>query len=328
LIDAVHFATPIQESFMRRFALILALAIVLTIPASAGELSDHGPAGIMFQDDETGFYWFDPAVFLDISHDQAEDFVAASATWRWAAEGEIVSLIGSTSLGGVALETIMGERTSTVGAGGPRWTGFFAGAAPADGALAQSDNDPDFDMITSTGTQSSTWSIAHGAWMVATVDPVTQPRLDHLGSSDNPYFHDQATGFYWQDPANFVGDDRAAIQSWLDTNTDWRWATYDEVKGLLGKLTVGDVPLVDVLGPEQFLAGVGLWRWIGYCDGIAADDAALLQVSSDVQLPLITLVDVQASAASLNPGAWVVTNVNPTPVRSRSLSGVKALFAD
>ncbi len=310
---------------MRRFVLFLSLTLVMTIPAVAGELSDHGPGGIMFQDDETGFYWFDPAVFLDISRDQAEDFVAASATWRWATEPEMISFMGSTSLGGVALESIMGARTSTIASGGPRWTGFFVGATPADGALVQSDNTPDFDMITTAGTQGSTWAITHGAWMVATVDPVVQPRLDHLGSPDNPFFHDQATGLYWQDPANFAGDDRAAMQSWLDANTDWRWATYDQVKGLLGKLTVGDVPMSDVLGPEQFLGGVDIWRWIGYCDGIEADEAALLQVSSTTPL-LITSVDIQAGAATWNPGGWIVTDVNPTAVEARSLSGVKSLF--
>ncbi|MEZ4388927.1 MAG: hypothetical protein R3D98_15385 [Candidatus Krumholzibacteriia bacterium] len=313
---------------MLRFALILALALASTIPAAAGELSDHGPDGIMFQDAGTGLCWLDPAVFLDITRAQAEDFVAASTTWRWATEGEVISLMGSTSAGGIALESIMGARTSTVTPGGPRWTGFFAATTPADGALVQSTNEPDYDTITATGTQGSTGAFAHGAWMVATVDPLIQPRLDHLGSADNPYFHDEETGLYWQDPANFVGQDRAAMQSWLDANTDWRWATFDEVKGLLGKLTVGDVPLVDVLGPEQFLAGPGVWRWLGYCDGIASDAAAVLQVSSSTSLPLITVVDVQNGAAGWNPGAWIVTDVNPTAVEAQSLSGVKAMFTE
>jgi len=313
---------------MRNFALILSLAFILAMPATAGELSDHGPDGIMFQDDETGFTWFDPTVFLDISRAHAELFITASPVWRWATEPEIISLIGSTGIEGAALETIMGPRTSTIGGGGPRWTAFFAGTTPADGALAQSSDDPDFNLISSTGTQSATYSMDHGAWMVATVDPVVQPRLDHLGSADVPYFFDEESSLYWQDPVTFEDMDRADIQSWIDANSDWRWATVDEVKGLLGKLTVGNVAPVDVLGAGQFNSGPGIVRWIGYCDGIAVTSAATLQMSNGAVLPLITIYSEQANAASWHPGAWIVSEVNPTPVTPNSLSKVKSMFRD
>lgn len=172
------------------FLLLLVLPAATTI--SAGELTDHGPGGVAFHDHQAALFWLDPAVFLDAGRETVDRFVTHGDTWRWATSAEIDGLIGATSPEGSDLESVLGPRQSTVGSNGPRWLGFHAAAAP-DGYLAQSHILP-HSTLDETGFQNGAASLTHGAWLVATTDPVGQPRLDHLGAATVAYFHDQATG--------------------------------------------------------------------------------------------------------------------------------------
>jgi hypothetical protein len=306
--------------------MFLSLIVLLTVASNAiGELTDHGPDGAAFHDDQTARFWLDPAVFRDASRDVVDRFVTASDTWRWAAGADIDALVGASVAPGVDIESVLGVRQATVGSNAPRWLGFYAATSP-DGYLAQAHDAP-HETVDAAGTQDGTASLPHGAWLLTDTDPTAGSRLDHLGTADVAYFHDQATGLYWCDPETFTGLGRTGVDAWLVANPDWRWATLDEVYGLLGKFVVGDAPLTDVLGtPQQIVTG-GVPRWLGYCSGIGATDAVLLQAGGGgIVRPLLTENGLQHMADESITAAWIVSDVNPTPVRSRTLGEIKAIF--
>ena len=301
------------------------IALLTLTSVAAGELTDHGPDGACFHDDQTTLYWLDPAVFRDANRDAVDRLVTASGTWRWATSTDIDALMGAAVADGVDIESVLGVRQATVGSNAPRWLGFYADTSP-DGYLAQAHDVP-HETIDATGTQGGTASLPHGAWLLTDTDPSARPRLDHLGAGDVPWFHDQATGLYWSDPETFTGLGRAGVDAWLAANPDWRWATLDEVYGLLGKFAVGDAPLTDVLGaPQQVVTG-GVPRWLGYCSGTIATDAVLIQAGGGGAIrPLLTENGLQHLTDESITAAWVVSSVNPTPVRSRTLGQIKAIF--
>ena len=88
---------------------------------------------------------------------------------------------------------------------------------------------------------------------------------------------------------------------------------------------VGDVPLTEVLGPFQFAAGYGEGRWIGYYEAIEPN-GMLVQNGYLAATPFLTTAGTQGGVESWNPGAWIVSDDNPTPVSERSLGDVKAMF--
>ena len=305
--------------------LILVLIILLpAFAATSGELTDHGPGGLAFVDAGTGLYWLDPEVFLGSQRQHAVDFADHSVVWDLATSAQIDGLVGATIPPGGDFEAVLGARQASVASDGPRWQGFYAEPLPS-GWLIQSLAMP-FEVIDGTGQQSMVELAPHGAWLVATVDPVAAPRLDHLGSADNPYFHDQETGLYWCDPHAFLGLGRAGVDAWLIANPDWRWATLDEVYGLQGRFTVGDVALADVLGPRQVALDGGGSRWLGYCGNTTATDAVLLQDGLEAPYAMVVTCGIQSMADDALTAAWIVSETNPTPVASRSLTGVKSLY--
>lgn len=309
---------------MTRIALLCLLTLATL--ASAGELADHGPGGEYFHDSDSGLYWFDPAGFDGWTRFGVDSFIACATSWALASPTEVDALDGSWAVAGATLEEVMGPRQATVTGGGPRWVGF-CGATDPDGWLLQATSGG-FDTITDSSAQGGTESLTHGAWLVTATDPLTQPRLDHLGDTDLPHFHDRATGLYWIDPEQFVGQDRAEVASWLDGQPDWRWATREEIERLVGKRTMGDVPLTDVLGEPQYWATGAVPRWIGYYAQATAPDGMLVQGGGVVGVPMLTTASTQGGVASWNPGAWVVSEVNPTAVLGESLSDLKAMFAE
>ena len=307
---------------MFRSVLMLLLAVTISSAATAGELTDQGPGGVLFHDAATGLYWIDPIVFSESARVTTDAFAGGAPDWSYATSTQIQALVGSAVTGGATLEDVMGTRLTT--AAGPRWTGFFEGTSP-DGWLLEA-TIPPYDAITIQSSQANTAAFPHGAWMTCAVDPLAQPRLDPLDSAEYPYFRDTATGLYWWDPGVFVGMSRAEVDTWLLANTDWRWATAAEIAALQGKFTVGDVPLTSVLGPATSIAGSGISRWLGYYDQTSQPDGILLQSGSVAELPFITVYSTQASAASFNPGAWLVSDDEPTPVRTTTLGGLKAMY--
>jgi len=56
---------------------------------------------------------------------------------------------------------------------------------------------------------------------VTAVDPAAAPRLVDLGDAGE-YFRDLGTGLFWRDPATFVGQTRAQVETWLVAHPDWR----------------------------------------------------------------------------------------------------------
>jgi len=313
---------PARRSVPAALVLAAFCSLSLAVPAArAADLVDLGPHGEFFHDPDSGLYWFDPAVFAGQSRASAGLIDAYCAGWSWATSAQVDGLLGRTSPVGTPLADVMGP--GQVPIGGVRWLGFYAEPDP-DGWLAQTTNDPAYDTITDTGSQSGAAALNPGAWFVATTDPVAAPRLENLGTGGE-YCLDQATGLYWYDPEHFVGFSRAEGADWLAAHPSWRWATAAEVFGLLCRLTAGDVPLVEVLGEPQYWAG-DQPRWIGYYAQETEPDGVLLQCGYGPPFELATSGSTQANVAGWNPGAWLVTEDDPTPVEPRSWSGVKRLF--
>lgn len=301
--------------------LILAL-LLCSGAASAADLQNHGPGGEYFHDPDSGLTWFDPAAFVGLTRAAAEYIDLYSPNWSWAASAQIDGLLGRTSPAGTPLIDVMGPHQVSIG--GYRWVGFYAESIP-DGWLVQTTNSPDFDTITDTSFQSNAASLNPGAWFVSTSDPVAAPRLEDLGDLGE-YFLDHATELYWYDPEHFVGMSREEVATWLLANPQWRWATMAEVFGLLCRHTVGDVPLEEVLGARQYTAGSDQPRWLGYYAQDTAPDGLLLQCGYGPPFTIATLGSTQANAAAWNPGAWLVSELDPTPVAARTWSEVKKLF--
>ena len=157
---------------------ILVGALMLASPASAA-LIDHGAGGQYFHDTATGLYWYDPAQLVGQSRAQMDAFVAASPHWDWATSAQIDALDDQSSVGGVALETVMGARQYTLVGGGPRWLGYYAETGQPDGWIVQASASP--DTISSTGFQADAASYPGisgvGGWMVSRVDPVPEPHV-------------------------------------------------------------------------------------------------------------------------------------------------------
>ena len=295
------------------------LLLLSTVPPAGAEIVDHGPQGEYFHDTVTGLYWFDPALF----HEQARvtlDLLADhSMVWGWALQSEVEALMGQTAVAGASLEDAMGLRRSSIANGGPRWLGYYFGSAN-DGWLVQSDDLPDFATITATSHQAGAASYGAGAWFVSAVDPViaTSVLEDH-----GDYFRDLSTDLYWCDPSLFFGLSREEVATWLTTHTDWGWATRDEVFGLLGLRTAAGIPLEDVLGTRSSTIVNGGPRWLGYFAEDGVINGLLLQSGIADGFEILDTGSTQANAASFNPGAWLVSEVDPTPNEVESWGDVK-----
>ena len=281
------------------------VAVILMIlgvgPAAvAGELVDHGNQGEFFLEADTGHFWFDPAVFLGLDRETVDTFVSQSRLWSWATSAQVDALVGSTAPAGLALEDAMGLRQSTATGPGPRWLGFHSGSEFPNGWLIQADVDP-FTALTQSGPQWDASLTVHGAWVIAAEDPLLAPRLENVGEAGQ-FFYDQYSALYWQDPVNFVGMAREEIGVWLAANPSWRWATREEIEGLVGMMSAGDVPLAEILGEPQIIVTGPAPRWVGYYDQVSESDGMLLQ--ADLLPPYIfaNSAGSQAGVAGWNPG--------------------------
>lgn len=307
-----------------RIMIILVFAMITTISvAQAGALANSDFDPCSFEDAETGLYWLDPMVFCNVPRAQVDEFIARSAVWQWATGAQISGLLNSYTANGSDLDAVLGPWSSSIYGGDPEWWGLHAEASPPAWKVACYEMTR--EVIDHTSAVDDLGDNVHGAWLVSTQDPGAQPRLDHLGSDEVPYFHDQATGYYWCDPAQFVGLDHDAIEAWLVANPDWRWAVSDEVSALVGKLCLDHVLAPGVPQVE----GNYHFQYVGYCGDLATNQAFILQYGlvnfyHTPSFPLFTSVLDDPPAAST--GAWIVSTVNPTPTEARSLSEVKQLF--
>jgi len=313
---------------MSRVFIFGLLALAAVSSATAGTLSNATDSGGDFYDDATGLYWLDPMLFETATRAQVDAFIAANPNWSWATAGQIEAIVGSTAFNGMDFVDILGPCSDSFYGLHPRWVGLYAETDPNAWFIQCLDTSD--DVITDAGGVTDLAEIEYGAWLVSAQDPGTQPRLDHLGSTDNPYFHDQSTGLYWCDPVQFVSMDRAAIDAWLVANSDWRWALSTEVSQLVGKLPVGTWTYVgDVMGAPQ-LENDYILRYTGYCGDLDPADAFSLWRGYTYffvhQANFLVYSGVESDAAALNPGAWIVSATNPTAIEARSLSEVKRLF--
>lgn len=305
---------------------LLALVFLAALPrAEAAEVTNHGMLGEYFLDVESGLYWFDPSVFAGQSRASIDVLVQYSNVWDWATSAQVDALVWRTAPDGDAIETVLGQRQFTIGNGGPRWIGYHADAGDPNGWLVESADDPDFHAITGSGFQGGAESWNAGAWLVAATDPTAAPRLVNVGDNGE-YFRDLGTGLYWCDPATFVGSTREQVDAWILAHADWRWATAPEVFALLGKAAVGDGLLIDVLGDSQFTIGGGGPRWIGYYDQTTQPDGLLLESSYAPSFHLVTGGGTQGGVAAWIPGAWVVSEADPTPIESTTWGELKARY--
>lgn len=302
--------------------LVILAALCLGLSARAADLADHGPNGEFFHDPDSGLYWLDPA-YLE-GHGRAAIVLLAEhhPDWALAGSAQIDGLLGRSGPTGQPLIAVLGSHQIDIA--GYRWLGFYAEADP-DGWLIQTTNGPTYDTITETGAQGGAASLNTGGWLVSTVDPVAAPRLENAGD-DGEFFLDHATGLFWCDPERFVGMTRGEVETWLAGHPGWRWATAAEVYRLGCRLTVGNVELEAVLGAPQFWATDNRPRWLGYYAQESQPDGILLQCGYGPPHILATQIGTQGSVAAWNPGAWVVTEDDPTPTEGASWSGVKRSF--
>lgn len=150
--------------------------------------------------------------------------------------------------------------------------------------------------------------------------------VDLGGNSE--YFHDTGSGFYWWDPATFVGQTKAEIDTYVSLNSDWKYATAAEIDALMGQSSAGGVPLTEVMGAHQSEtfdvdSGNGS-RWIGYFDETSADPglpgdpdgwAAETLLGGGLNDPsTIGATGFQNNVIIWGPGAWINTMVNPVPI--------------
>lgn len=302
---------------------LVTVAILLVAGATtAAELVDRGGHGEFFHDPATGLTWCDPDILTEAGREPLDAFIANNATgWVWATSAQVDALSGSTAPAGLTLEDVMGPRQWTVGSDWPRWIGYHAGLSP-DGWLIQSEDNA---TLADSGGQSGVDAWNPGGWFVNAADPTALPRLADAGDAGQ-FFLDQASGLWFCDPAQFVGQTRAQVAAWLAAHPRWRWATADEVRALVGRMSEGDVPLTEVLGPAQFDLGGGQPRWIGWYADEEQPDGLLLEANIDPWWHIVTAFDFQVGAATWNPGAWVVTASDPTPLDSASWGEVKRSY--
>jgi len=301
--------------------LVLLFLIAATLPASA-ELEDVGYRGEYFLDNESGLYWFDPCHFHDQARATLDIFSDHSQVWSWATSAEVDALLDQMTAGGEHLEDVMGLRRSTLGGGGPRWLGYYFDSGD-DGWIVQSDETPWYVTVTATSPQANATALGAGAWFVARVNPEGETAVLE---DDGMYFHDQSTNLYWYDPAEFFSFTRPDVEGWLTANTDWRWATEAEVFGLLGKCTINGNPMEEVMGTRSSTLASGGPRWVGYyiMDGIV--NGLLLQADIAPDFYIIVTGSTQANAGAFNPGAWLVSDIDPTPNENASWGDVKQSY--
>src|SRR5688572_7433042 len=98
-------------------------------------------------------------------------------------------------------------------------------------------------------------------WLLL-ANPAAAALIDH--GSAGQYFHDTATGLYWYDPAQLVGQTRAQMDALVTASPHWEWATAAQIDALDGQSSEGGVALESVIGARQYTLNNGGPRWLGY----------------------------------------------------------------
>ena len=150
-----------------------------------------------------------------------------------------------------------------------------------------------------------------GALVLAS--PAGAALINH--GSAGEYFHDTATGLYWYDPAQFVGQTRDEMDAFVAASPIWVWATSDQIDALAGQATEGGEDLELVLGDRQYTLEAGGPRWVGYYAHPGQPDGWIVQANN---LPdVVSGTGFQNDAASvpdiLGVGGWMVSRVDPVP---------------
>jgi hypothetical protein len=158
--------------------------------------------------------------------------------------------------------------------------------------------------------------------------PATAALIDH--GSAGQYFHDTATGLYWYDPAQLVGQTRAQMDAFATASAQWEWATAAQIEALDGQSSEGGVALETVLGARQYTLVTGGPRWLGYYAETGQPDGWAVQASASPDT--ISHTGFQHDAASFQGitgvGGWMVSRVDPVPEpQTLSLVAAGALLA-
>ncbi len=150
-----------------------------------------------------------------------------------------------------------------------------------------------------------------GALLVA--GPASAALIDHGVAGE--YFHDTATGLYWYDPAQFVGQSRAEMDAYVAANPHWDWATSAQIQALDGQASSGGVDLEQVMGTRQYTLTGGGPRWLGYYDEPGQPDGWIVQANGSPDI--VSSTGFQHEAANspdiVGVGGWMVSRVNPVP---------------
>jgi len=130
--------------------------------------------------------------------------------------------------------------------------------------------------------------------------------------TDGEFFFNSDNGLYWYDPGEFVGMTRDEIDSFVSASSIWEWASSSQIDDLVGQSSSASEPLNTIMGPQQFNLSNGGYRWIGYYNSTVQPDGWVVQTSFPVNdTTIIASSSQQLSVARWDPGAWVVSKIDP-----------------
>jgi hypothetical protein len=149
-------------------------------------------------------------------------------------------------------------------------------------------------------------------WLLL-ANPAAAALIDHGAAGE--YFHDTATGLYWYDPAQLVGQTRAQMDALVTASPQWEWATAAQIDALDGQSSEGGLALESVIGARQYTLVSGGARWLGYYAETGQPDGWAVQASTSPDT--ISHTGFQHDAASFpditGVGGWMVSRVDPVP---------------
>ena len=150
-----------------------------------------------------------------------------------------------------------------------------------------------------------------GALLLAS--PVNAALFNH--GTGGEYFYDSATGLYWYDPAQLVGQTRTEMDAFVAADPHWDWATSAQIQQLDGQSAAGGVDLELVMGARQYTLTGGGPRWLGYYADSNQPDGWIVQANGapDVVSGTGFQHDAANSPDIVGVGGWMVSRVDPVP---------------
>ena len=144
----------------------------------------------------------------------------------------------------------------------------------------------------------------------------TSSSYSALTDSPGDKFIDDNTGLTWYDPSYFLGDGKTAIDAWLASNPDWRYATFSDLEGLITSADPLSSSYTNIIGDETSTASNHL-NWGGYY-ATADSYANILEYFLGSVPHNPTMYDLSDLSTGPIPtysiGAWIVEDNSVVPI--------------